>query len=109
MDLSAVYQELCALDAEAFDVGLATAIDDLAGRLYRLEVQQTLTVPGEAAAIRDLLIDDVIQIGHEFGRLGAVDDQLLARSIIVELLRPIGAEQPLDLANAMGLLASLLG
>ncbi|MCW2903370.1 MAG: hypothetical protein JWO67_5635, partial [Streptosporangiaceae bacterium] len=44
MDLSAVYQELCAADAEVFDVDLATAIDDLAGRLHRLEWQLTLTV-----------------------------------------------------------------
>ncbi|MDB4872396.1 MAG: hypothetical protein JWL97_3400, partial [Gemmatimonadales bacterium] len=42
MDLSTIYQQFCALDPEAFDVRLATAIDEVAVRAQTMEVQQAL-------------------------------------------------------------------
>ncbi|WP_248961163.1 tetratricopeptide repeat protein [Sphaerisporangium perillae] len=107
MELAEVYSHIGELSPDLFDAEVARAIAELVSRAADIPVP--LTIPG-IGITEDLyaLTDEVIRLGEEFERLGRTDDLILARRIVVGLLRPRRESDLLDFANALGMLAWLL-
>ncbi|WP_405088315.1 tetratricopeptide repeat protein [Microbispora sp. NBC_01389] len=109
VDISEAYRRLGELTPEGFDITVAYSLAGLRLRADAAGIAEQLTIPGldpGPAELADLLVDEVIRLGSEFERLGRADDFVAARELVVALLR--GAGDPLNYANALGMLAHSL-
>ncbi|MBE3011918.1 tetratricopeptide repeat protein [Microbispora sp. NEAU-D428] len=101
--------EACArigeLNPHLIDAGVLRSIETLAARAPGVE---PIPDSHDAEELLYAVTDEVIRIGQDFERLGRVDDLILTRRIVADLLRPVRERNLLDFANALGMLSSLL-
>lgn len=105
MNPSDLYQHLCESGAQPADPGLAADLALLEERAQALGIplQQSLPI-----ADPRLLVDAVIALAQEFQHRQAGADLVLARQTIVDVERPHQESDPLEFANALGVLATIL-
>ncbi|WP_169987051.1 tetratricopeptide repeat protein [Microbispora sp. H10836] len=105
MELLDACARLGALAPHLLDAEVRRSIETLAARAPDVE-----PIPGsdDAEELLYAVTDEVIRLGEEFDRLGRVDDLILARRIVVELVRPQSESRLADFANALGMLAWIL-
>lgn len=53
-------------------------------------------------------VDHVMELALTFQKLGARDEHVLARKLVADLLRPHGERDPMEFADALGVLAAAL-